>query len=432
MATYKTERLLMEDVRCFHGASATRLAPLTILMGENSTGKSTFLAMLQRAWALVQRPGGDVGDDLLGLSSYNQIAALRAGRAGGRVKAFRVGMAIKSPRSEAEIEVVGTFGAEGARPILQEWVASSSGYRIRVRPGEPMDEGWTIKVEAGSGEFTATQKGQAFPLIPPAILAHFVLSSGASIGFTVSDSLSKEDSTRAGEIVGALQTASSVLYASAPIRSRPRRTYDPAKEDEQPEGSHVPMVLAKAIGSRNDKESDGLLAVLREFGDESGLFEQVTVRRKGGKEGDPFQVFVKIKGSSAFNIADVGYGVGQVLPIVVDATRSGADVFLLQQPEVHLHPRAQAELGSLFGAFATTRGKQFLIETHSDYLLDRIRMDVRDGRVAAEDVLILFFERRGPVVHIHEIRLDEAANLIGAPPEYRAFFLGEERRLLGG
>ena len=54
-------------------------------------------------------------------------------------------------------------------------------------------------------------------------------------------------------------------------------------------------------------------------------------------------------------------------------------MFLLQQPEVHLHPQAQAALGTLFCQVAAG-GRQLIIETHSDYIIDRVRMDVRDGQ----------------------------------------------------
>jgi predicted ATPase len=92
-----------------------------------------------------------------------------------------------------------------------------------------------------------------------------------------------------------------------------------------------------------------LKSALKEFGSRSGLFEQIEVIRKGNKESDPFQIGVK-SGGPTFNLVDVGYGVSQVLPILVDTLErsTGDEVFLLQQPEVHLHPRAQAELGSFF------------------------------------------------------------------------------------
>ena len=91
----------------------------------------------------------------------------------------------------------------------------------------------------------------------------------------------------------------------------------------------------------------------------------------------------------------------------------------------------QAALGSLFCNVANGQ-RQLVIETHSDHLLDRVRMDVRDGtsRLKPEDVSILYFERRDLDVHIHSLRLDEEGNVLGAPAGYRNFFLEETARSL--
>ena len=107
-------------------------------------------------------------------------------------------------------------------------------------------------------------------------------------------------------------------------------------------------------------------------------------------------------------------------------------MFLLQQPEVHLHPSAQAALGSLLCQIAGT-DRQLVVETHSDHLLDRIRMDVRDGKshLTPDDVSILFFERTGLDVRIHSLRIDQEGNVRHVPDGYRRFFLQETQRSLG-
>ena len=73
-----------------------------------------------------------------------------------------------------------------------------------------------------------------------------------------------------------------------------------------------------------------------------------------------------------------------------------------------------------------------IVETHSDHLLNRVRMDVRDRQVPLrpEDVSILYFERDGFGVQIHSLRIDEAGNLRDAPPSYGRFFLDEMNRSL--
>ena len=210
------------------------------------------------------------------------------------------------------------------------------------------------------------------------------------------------------------------------------RTYDPLREVPTPEGSHVPMVLANM--SRTDPKAwERLRSSLVNFGNASGLFTDIEVKRKGQKESDPFQIEIK-SSSRAFNLVDVGYGVSQVLPIVVDVLQEPKDTtFLLQQPEVHLHPKAQAELGSFLAILGKEQHKRFVIETHSDYLIDRIRMDVRDRKgLRPSDVAILYFEKIKGEVQIHHLEIDSEGNIVNTPPNYREFFLQEERRLFFG
>ena len=167
-----------------------------------------------------------------------------------------------------------------------------------------------------------------------------------------------------------------------------------------------------------------------------GLFDEISVRPLGRRGSEPFQVHVRKYGPRAKgpmrNLIDVGYGVSQVLPILTELFRDNrTSMFLLQQPEVHLHPSAQAALGSLFCRIARRR-RQLVIETHSDHLLDRVRMDVRDGtsNLTPDDVSILFFERGDLDVRIHSLRLDAEGNVLDAPPSYRRFFMEETRRSL--
>lgn len=74
---------------------------------------------------------------------------------------------------------------------------------------------------------------------------------------------------------------------------------------------------------------------------------------------------------------------------------------------------------------------QFIIETHSDYIIDRVRIEVRDGLIKSDDVSILFFERDGLDVKIHSLRYDEAGNVLGAPPSYGKFFMEEVDKSIG-
>ncbi len=219
-------------------------------------------------------------------------------------------------------------------------------------------------------------------------------------------------------------------FAFAPIRAEPLRTYELTSSKPNPPGSHVPIVLSQIFGNAEWKTIEGPLTA---FAKAAGLFEHLSVKKLAGEGPGPFQLLVKM-GHSVRNIVDVGYGVSQIWPLAFELIRNKGvfPLYLVQQPEVHLHPRAQAALATLFGSLVKTQGKQFLIETHSDYLIDRVRLDVRDKKnIGPDDVVILYFERRKDGVKIFPIFLDELGNLLEVPPTYRRFFLEEERRQWG-
>ena len=206
----------------------------------------------------------------------------------------------------------------------------------------------------------------------------------------------------------------------------------------------MPSYLS-GLSRRNSDEWKNLRSELESFGRESGLFDEISVRAFGTTDGDPFQLqirkFSRRRKGPQRNLIDVGYGVSQSLPVLVELLRDDERArlpeqqprpLLLQQPEVHLHPQAQAALGTLFCQVAAG-GRQLVVETHSDYIIDRVRMDVRDQTTGLkpEDVSILYFEPRDLDVKIHSIRLDEMGNVLDAPPGYRKFFMEEIRRSIG-
>lgn len=84
----------------------------------------------------------------------------------------------------------------------------------------------------------------------------------------------------------------------------------------------------------------------------------------------------------------------------------------------------------MFARLVTKDKKEFVIETHSDYLVDRVRVEVAQGNLSTEAVLILFFEKHEIETSVHQIFLDREGNVVGAPDSYRGFFLEEEINLL--
>jgi predicted ATPase len=201
-------------------------------------------------------------------------------------------------------------------------------------------------------------------------------------------------------------------------------------DDFKPEGDHIPLTLAHLPIEATNSKAQRVWNAVKQFGADSGLFSELNVKLLGPRPSDPFQIRVRTVGPRV-NLADVGYGVSQSLPILMESVLAARGrTLLIQQPEVHLHPRAQAALGTLFTRLAHEDGKNFIIETHSDYLVDRIRMEVSAGKIPHDNVQILFFERSGIDSKIHVLGIDPLGNITNAPPTFRSFFLKEELKLL--
>jgi hypothetical protein len=326
-----------------------------------------------------------------------------------------------------------TFSEERGQPALSQVQLASGPYSINVRRAKA-GKGVNLAVTSSrrSFEIPLREYYHQFGLVEHLRIAQYEILHGRYGRGARRASLKEAERKAFEHLVARLFTDFPARpYAMAPVRTKPQRTYDPKREMLRPEGGHIPMVLAQTLSARSDR-TGALLNALSDFGHQCGLFEDVKVRRLGRKAGDPFQVKVKISGP-AFNLVDVGYGVSQALPILVDSlTAHEGQILLLQQPEVHLHPRAQAQLGTFLAQLAKHKKNMFVVETHSDHLVDRVRMDVRDGvGLSHEEVLILYFQRKGSEVAIQPLHLDKQGNLCDAPPGYRQFFLEEDGRFLG-
>ena len=94
-----------------------------------------------------------------------------------------------------------------------------------------------------------------------------------------------------------------------------------------------------------------------------------------------------------FKPQNVGFGVSYILPVltVLLAAKRG-NVIIIENPEAHLHPRGQSEIGKLI-AETVSRGVQVFVETHSDHVVNGIRVAVKKGVIKPSDVNIAFFER---------------------------------------
>ena len=448
------ESVTLENFRCFREKQTVKLAPLTLLVGENSTGKTSFLALVDLLARLAE---GEIFPDFkrppYDLGSFSEIAHARAGRE-GKAQAFSGGLTTTVRRftgqqqAELQSSITNVFEKRGSAPAVVRRMVDWPGVRVceEAHPDgtyvarlEHAGDSWEL---LDASEFftrdTLHDRGGRVRVL--LLEAGISLDQGFGCRFVPlnkgPDMTSSIARTIESIYSSTLKSTGWIPFSSAPIRSLPLRTYNPAAALQDPQGAYIPMYLAD-LARENTDEWQGLKTEIETFGKRSALFDELRVRLLGSGDSDPFQLQVR-KGSRRLkgpyrNLIDVGYGVSQVLPLIVEILRQdGARQFLLQQPELHLHPTAQAALGSLFCEVAAG-GRQLIVETHSDHLIDRIRMDVRDGKTSLkpEDVRILYFERSALDVHIHEINFDEQGNICGAPETYRSFFMDEVRRSLG-
>ena len=446
-------QITLENFRCFYEEQTAHLAPLTLLVGENSTGKTSFMAMIRALFdAAYQHQAPNFKEDPYDLGSFDEIAHHR-GKRGSRADTFKAGFSF-SPRTTrrkgqragindqpCQVEVAFKKGGTEPTPV-----------RMRLSHGEVWIENrlegpsWQTSFGTPSGSWKSSK---AFPGQPGgddygSLLPPFLLRSWRDWGAADKPESGAGPSDQDWELIEELahtyyQSEPYRPYAGAPVRSKPLRTYDPSRSMRDPEGDYIPMYLANLYFQRQH-EWQKLKSALEDFGGAAGLFDEISIKPLDKRDSGPFQVQIrkfggKLKGPRR-NLIDVGYGVSQVLPVVTELLRQllrqdAPSMFLLQQPEVHLHPSAQAALGGLFCQIAS-RDHQLVVETHSDYLLDRVRMEIRDSKTSLKpgDVSILFFERDALDVRIHSLRVDQEGSISDPPQSYRRFFMEETARIL--
>lgn len=177
-----------------------------------------------------------------------------------------------------------------------------------------------------------------------------------------------------------------------------------------------------------------------------------SIKRIGDEITGDFVVLSLTDSRTGVSVAptDVGFGIGQLLPILVEGmVASESDRYqrmvCVEQPEIHLHPRLQAAMADFFidtslirntrsrlrPAFRQRGGVQWILETHSEALILRLQRRIREGTISAADVCVLYVDPRGEKGSvIQELRLDEDGEFIDLWPD--GFFVESFSELMGG
>jgi predicted ATPase len=145
---------------------------------------------------------------------------------------------------------------------------------------------------------------------------------------------------------------------------------------------------AQILASSSSRQRTNILSRVSQWFSESGIAKDVRVKPLTKRH---FEVLIEDATGSSNNITDSGFGCSQVLPVLVGglqiSSRGRRGMYVVQEPEIHLHPTAAAQLGTFFVDLAK-KGIQCFVETHSENIVLRTARMVASGEIKADDVKV--------------------------------------------
>ena len=211
-----------------------------------------------------------------------------------------------------------------------------------------------------------------------------------------------------------------------PLRQYPKRYYQWTGERKsqviEPDGADA---MAALISAARDNESlqDDVAKWLKRL----GLVDDFSIKSTDARERF-YEVIVKI-GDSESALVDVGFGVSQVLPVIAMLLSAPlGSIVLLEQPELHLHPNAQSALADLMLHAAEKRGLQLIVESHSEHLLRRLQRRIAEAEqtFARPENIKMYFcapSERGST--ICQVEVDKYGQIANWPPNFMGDISGD-------
>jgi hypothetical protein len=225
----------------------------------------------------------------------------------------------------------------------------------------------------------------------------------------------QSDMSTVNSLVSAFRTYSSIVNFIGPFRQAAGR-----------------VNLEKSLGSKkidrfgagyleqilhwNTNDNAELRELVRELQRMNLIYSFNPTRIGGGL----YNILVQAKkGGAETPLIDVGSGVSQFLPIIVaDLQLPNGSTLFVAEPETHLHPSVQSLIGDYLTNKIKTTSKNYVIETHSEYLLNKIRLAIVKGEIKEDDVSVLFLDNEGDENSVHKIGFKPNGQIANAPENF--------------
>lgn len=199
------------------------------------------------------------------------------------------------------------------------------------------------------------------------------------------------------------------------FRLFPERTYYETSKFDLKVGKFGENYEDQIIAWETNKDPNykKLCEILKEL----GLLEEIKSKRLAGGR---YEILVRNKKNGIWSsITDVGFGISQFLPIIVADLQLGNDSTLyIAQPEIHLHPKIQAQFADYIVNRINKDQKKYIIETHSEYLINRLRLSICEDKIEEESVSIVYIENNGTAAKDHKIKFLKNGQIINAPESF--------------
>jgi len=424
--------LRLTNFKSWDDTGPVRLAPLTIFFGRNSSGKSSLiqslLLMKQTAESLDPRQVLQLGgrETYADLGTYLDLVKdhddhLSVGLTFNWQTQDPVRLRRSSANSDALEANVFRFSAEIAQEsgVLGEIIVQRMEYAI----GADVDR--TVGMRRRNSEFYEVmshglnlRRRARVPDHLPEPIKCYGFPDAAFAVFQNADFLA-ELSHQFDELM------SSISYVG-PLRDRPRRRYQWQGSSPTFVGPRGENTVAAILAARRQNRTIKVRGFEENLGywlKHMGLIEQFAVVEIGSGT-NLYELRVAVAGSStSVSVTDVGFGISQVLPVLVQVFYSSPGTpVILEQPEIHLHPAAQSALGDVLLGAIKDNGIQLIVETHSEHLLHRIQRRIAEEGISKDDVALYFIETGKGGSEIHELKVDEYGNITNWPQD----FFGDE------